>query len=66
MQKPTYPFVPIRRSPQQTLAAVNRQGHPLAQLATGFRILNEMLPKDAAEKFIRPPLQHFDLLSGGR
>lgn len=48
LQKPRYPYVPLRAPPEDNLNALNRTKHPLAQLGTGFQILHDLLPSDVA------------------
>ena len=49
LQKPVYVFVPLGEPPERTLAAVSRNNHPLAQLGSGFQILQELLPGEATQ-----------------
>ncbi|OQV03894.1 hypothetical protein CLAIMM_08873 isoform 3 [Cladophialophora immunda] len=50
LQKPTLPFVPIGESPERTLATIQRRGHPLAQLGSGFQTLYDVLPSEMAQE----------------
>ena len=47
---PYIPFMPIGETPQHLPSALNREGHPLAQLGSGFQILHDLLPAEQAQK----------------